>query len=88
MILFAYELHNTGNYYCLVFENLRLRISTWISVIVYFFRTLTYHCLLIVGGEGYCFIGSHSRTHTQTRARARSVGLLWTSDRPIADIYL
>jgi len=34
-------------------------------------------CLLIVGVGGYCCIRSHAVTHT--------VGLLWTSDRPVAE---
>jgi len=32
--------------------------------------------------RGYCYIWSHSRTHSDT---PQSVGLLWTSDRPVTD---
>jgi hypothetical protein len=58
--------------------------------------------LFISGVEGYCCTWSHSVTHTRTRAlppptihthryththtQTHSVGLLWTRDRPVAEI--
>jgi hypothetical protein len=50
----------------------------------FFFRSvliLTFSCLLIVGVDGYFIAPLHTQEHTHTH----SVGLLWASDRPIAD---
>ena len=44
---------------------------------------LTPFYLLAVGLEGYCCTWSHSVTHSDT---PHSVGLFWTSDRPVAEL--
>jgi len=43
------------------------------------FLIMIFLCLLIVGVESYCFTWSYSVPHTD------SVGILWTSDRPVAE---
>jgi len=43
------------------------------------FLSLTSFSLLTVEAEGYCCTLSHSVTYTH------SIGLLWTSDRPVAE---
>jgi len=43
------------------------------------FLIMIFLCLLIVRVQSYCFTWSYSVTHTD------SVGILWTSDRPVAE---
>jgi len=33
----------------------------------------------------YIYIYTHTHTHTRARAHTHSVGILWTSDRPVAE---
>ena len=84
VILFLYDLRDTKRYYCLVFENLRVRISTWFSVKISFFLIQTSFCLFIIGGDVYCFSGSHTRTHTHApgHAHTRTHTHTWTRTQP------
>ena len=53
--------------------------SELLTFLLYFLLVLTSFYLLTVGKEGYCCTWSHADT-------PQSVGLLWTGDRPFADL--
>jgi hypothetical protein len=73
-------IHNTAFTIAIRFSLKCHRIKTNnFRIFVSFFLIMTSVYLLIAGVEGYCCTWSHSMTHKL----ARSVGLLWTSDRQV-----